>query len=121
MKFDKQVSVLFLSYNFLKLLLEKEGTTISIIIISYKFRITFFMFVLTFRLSMPSHNSKYYAKSLKTNPINSQEITTLFKRKSKSDNKAGPSSKKLNSDDVPSGSADCETSQPVTLHDNPTS
>ena len=80
LKFDKQVNLFFLSYNLLKLLREKEDTTISIII-SYKFGITFFMFVLTFRLSIPSHNSKYYAKSLKTNSVNSQKITTLFKRK----------------------------------------
>lgn len=77
------------------------------------------MFLLTFRrLSMPSHNSKYYAKSLKTNPINSLKITTLSKRKSESDDEAGPSSKNSKSDDVPSCSADCTTSQPVTLHDN---
>ena len=79
------------------------------------------MFVLIFRLSMPSHNSKYYAQSLKTKPINSQKNTTLFKRKSESDDKAGPSSRKSKSDDVPSCSADCGTSQPVTLHDNSTS
>ena len=70
---------------------------------------------------MTSQNSKYYAKSLKTNAVNYQKITTLFKRKSESDDKAGPSSKKSKSDDVPSCSADCETSQPVTLHDNSTS
>lgn len=47
---------------------------------------------------MPSHNSKYYAKSLKTNPINSLKITTLSKRKSESDDEAGPSSKNSKSD-----------------------
>ena len=119
LKFHEQVNLFFLSCNFLKLLQEKEDTTISIII-SYKFGITFFMFVLTFRLTMESHNSKYYAKLLKTNPVNFQKITILFKTKSESDNKAGPSSKKSKSDDVPSCSADCKTPQPVTLHDNST-
>ena len=101
----------------MKLLQEKEDFTISIII-SYKLGITFFMFVLTFRLSMPS---KYCPKLLKLNLVNSQKITTLFKRKSKFDDKAGPSSKKSKSDDVPSCSADYKSSQPVTLHDNSTS
>ena len=79
------------------------------------------MFLLTFRrLSMTSHNSKYYAKSLKTNPVNSQKITTLSKRKSESDDEAGPSSKNSKSDDVPGCCADCKTSQPVILHDNST-
>ena len=78
LKFDKSVNLFFLSYNFLKLLQEKEDTTIFIIIISYKFGITFFMFI----FHIQPHNSKYYAKLLKTNPVNSQKITTLFKRKS---------------------------------------
>ena len=30
---------------------------------------------------MPSHNSKYYIKSVKTNPVKSQKITSLFQRK----------------------------------------
>lgn len=44
----------------------------------------------------------------------------MFKRKSQSDDKVGPSSKKSKSDDVSSCSDDWETSQPVMLHDNST-
>ena len=120
LKFDEQVNLFFLSYNFLKLLREKEDTTISVIM-SYQLGITFFMLVLTFGLSMPPHNSKYYAKSLKTKPINSQKITALFKRKTESDDKAGPSSKKSKSDDVPSCSADCKTTQLQNITDCKTS
>ena len=31
---------------------------------------------------MSSHNSKYYAKSLKTNPVKSKNIKTLFRQQS---------------------------------------
>ena len=80
-----------------------------------------FMFLLTFRLSMPSRNSKYYAALLQTNSINSQKITSLLKRKSEFEDKAGPSSKNFKSNDVHSCKADCKISQPVTLYDNSTS
>lgn len=52
--------------------------------------------------------------------MNSQKITTFFKRKSQSDDKVGPWSKKSKSDDVPSISDDWETSQPVMCLDNST-
>ena len=42
---------------------------------------------------MPSHNSKYYTKSLKTNTGKSHNIGTLFKRKINKSSDGEPSSK----------------------------
>ena len=42
---------------------------------------------------MPSHNSKYYTKSLKTNTVKSHNIATLFKRKINEPSDGEPSSK----------------------------
>ena len=42
---------------------------------------------------MPSHNSKYYTKSLKTNAGKSHNIGTLFKRKINKSSDGEPSSK----------------------------
>ena len=42
---------------------------------------------------MPSHNSKYYTKSLKTNTVKSHNIAMLFKRKINESSDGEPSSK----------------------------
>ena len=39
--------------------------------------------ILSVLYNMPSHNSKYYTKSLKTNTVKSHNIPMLFKKKNK--------------------------------------
>lgn len=59
---------------------------------------------------MPSNNSKYYVKSLKTNKVESQKITELFKRKTTNGEGEEPLSKKRLSDNPPCCSSTLEES-----------
>ena len=54
---------------------------------------------------MPSHNSNYYTKLLKTNTVKSYNIATLFKRKINESSDGEPSSKLATNIDQNQGSA----------------